>query len=100
MDTAIALLEDRILVAPEVLGEQVRPSGLVVQTAPPVVLEAVVLTVGPGRMTEQGVRLPMELKVGDTVLYRRGMGQEIKVGDAPYLVLREAEVLAVQVTEE
>ena len=53
-----------------------------------------VVVVGPGRVTDDSTRIPMELAVGDQVLYSKYAGTEYKDGDDEYLMLRESDVLA------
>ena len=55
--------------------------------------EGKVVAVGPGKLTDEGKRLPMELEVGDTVVYSKYGGTEFRDGDTEYLVLREDDVL-------
>ena len=58
-------------------------------------LEGEVIAAGPGRVTDDGTRLPMDLKVGDTIIYAQYSGTEIKDDDdEDLLVLRESDVLA------
>ena len=52
-----------------------------------------VVAVGPGKLTDDGVRLPMEVGVGDVVVYSKYGGTEYKEGDTEYLVLRDDDVL-------
>lgn len=54
-----------------------------------------VLSVGPGDRNEKGDRIPMDIKVGDTVLYAKYGGTEIKVDGSKLLILRESDVLAI-----
>jgi len=56
--------------------------------------EGEVVAVGPGRMSEDGKRIPMDLKVGDIVVYAKYGGTEIKVDDVEYMILRESDILA------
>ena len=55
--------------------------------------EGTIVAAGPGRLTDDGSRVPMELAVGDTVVYSKYAGTEYKEGDVEYLVLREDDVL-------
>jgi chaperonin GroES len=55
--------------------------------------EGTVVAVGPGKLTDDGKRVPMELAVGDTVVYSKYGGTEFRDGDIEYLVLREDDVL-------
>jgi chaperonin GroES len=91
---AIKPLEDRIVVQP-LEAEQTTASGLVIpDTAKEKPQEGVVLAVGPGRF-ENGQRLPLDVNVGDTVLYSKYGGTEVKYNNDEYLVLSARDVLAV-----
>ena len=57
--------------------------------------EGKVVAVGTGRVTEQGVRVPLEVNVGDHVIYAQYAGSEVKVDGNEYLILRESDILAV-----
>ena len=87
-------LEDRIVVKP---GEEVETtvSGIVIpDTAKEKPQEGEVMAIGPGRF-EDGQRVPMDVKVGDTVVYSKYGGTEVKVEGEEYLVLSARDVLAV-----
>ena len=56
--------------------------------------EGEVLAVGPGRVTDDGKTIPLEVKVGDKVVYAKYGGTEIKDGDDELLILRESDILA------
>ncbi len=56
--------------------------------------EGEVVAVGPGRATDEGSRIPMELTIGDRVIYSKFAGTEYKDGDDEYLIMRESDVLA------
>ncbi len=91
---AIKPLEDRIVVQPSE-GEQTTASGLVIpDTAKEKPQEGSVLAVGPGRF-EDGSRVPLDVKVGDTVIYSKYGGTEVKYNGEEYLVLSARDVLAV-----
>ena len=88
-------LEDRIVVKP-LEAEQVTASGLVIpDTAKEKPQEGKVLAVGPGRFDDKGVRVPVDVKVGDVVLYSKYGGTEVKYSGEEYLVLSARDVLAV-----
>jgi chaperonin GroES len=55
--------------------------------------EGIIVAAGPGRMNDDGNRIPMELAVGDLVVYSKYAGTEYKEGDIEYLVLREDDIL-------
>ncbi|EFL23985.1 co-chaperone GroES [Streptomyces sp. NPDC001700] len=91
---AIKPLEDRIVVQ-AVEAEQTTASGLVIpDTAKEKPQEGVVLAVGPGRF-EDGKRLPLDVSVGDVVLYSKYGGTEVKYSGEEYLVLSARDVLAI-----
>ena len=89
-------LEDRILVK-TLDAEQTTASGLVIpDTAKEKPQEGEVLAVGPGRFDDEGEkRIPLDVKVGDTVLYSKYGGTEVKYGGDEYLILSARDVLAV-----
>ena len=95
MAVSIKPLEDRIVVQ-TLEAEQTTASGLVIpDTAKEKPQEGKVLAVGPGRFDEDGEkRIPLDVQVGDTVLYSKYGGTEVKVDGEDLLVLRESDVLA------
>jgi chaperonin GroES len=87
-------MADRLVVKP-VEAEEVTKSGLVLpDTAKEKPQEGKVLAVGPGRMSEDGKRIPMDVKVGDVVLYAKYGGTEVKVEGEELMILRESDILA------
>jgi chaperonin GroES len=94
VSVSIKPLEDRILVK-SVEAEQTTASGLVIpDTAKEKPQEGNVLAVGPGRF-EDGQRLPLDIKVGDKVIYSKYGGTEVKYNGEEYLILSSRDVLAV-----
>ena len=88
-------LEDRIVVRP-LEAEQVTASGLVIpDTAKEKPQEGEVLAVGPGRVDDSGKRIPLDVSVGDKVLYSKYGGTEVKYSGEEYLILSARDVLAV-----
>ena len=88
-------LEDRILVRPEE-GEEQTASGIYIpDTAKEKPQEGTVLAVGPGRRSESGDLIPMDVKEGDRVVYSKYGGTEIKVEGEELLILSSRDVLAV-----
>jgi chaperonin GroES len=87
-------LEDRIVVKPSE-EEETTASGLVIpDTAKEKPQEGEVIAVGPGRF-EEGNRIPLDVKVGDKVIYSKYGGTEVKVEGEEYLILSARDVLAV-----
>jgi chaperonin GroES len=87
-------LEDRVVVRP-LEEEETTASGLVIpDTAKERPQEGEVIAVGPGRF-EDGNRIPMDVKVGDKVIYSKYGGTEVKIEGEEYLILSARDVLAV-----
>lgn len=87
-------LGDRIVVKPT-KRDEVTKSGIVLpDTAKEKPQEGEVVAVGPGKLTDDGKRLEMEIKKGDKILYAKYGGMEIKIDDEELLILRESDVLA------
>ena len=92
--TKIVPLADRLVVK-NVQQEEVLASGIVIpDTAKEKPQQAEVLAVGPGRVDEKGNRVPMEVAVGDIVVYAKYSGNDIKIDQEEYLILSEKDVLA------
>ena len=88
-------LADRLVVEPTE-REDVTASGIYVpETAKEKPQEGKVMAVGPGRRDEEGKRIPMDVAVGDRVLYAKYGGIEIKLEDKKVLILKETDILAV-----
>ena len=88
-------LEDRILVRPEE-SEETTVSGIVIpDTAKEKPQEGTVLAVGPGRYTDSGQLIPLEVQAGDRVIYSKYGGTEIKLEGEELLILSGRDVLAV-----
>ena len=87
-------LADRLVVRP-IEREEVTKGGIVLpDTVKERPQEGEVLAVGPGRLTEDGKRIAMEVKVGDIVIYAKYGGTEIKIEDEELIILRESDILA------
>ena len=88
-------LGDRVVVRPKE-KEEVTKSGIVLPgTAQEKPQEGEIIAVGPGRVLDNGTRLNVELKVGQSVLYAKYAGTEFKLDDEELLILREPDILAV-----
>ena len=95
MSVSIKPLEDRILVQP-LDAEQTTASGLVIpDTAKEKPQEGEVLAIGPGRVDDNGSRVPLDVKVGDKVIYSKYGDTEVKYAGEEYLILSARDVLAV-----
>jgi len=94
MTTKLQPLADRLVVKP-IQKEEMTKSGIFIpDTAKEKPQEGEVIAIGPGKMTDEGKRIPMELKVGDRVIYSKYGGSEIKIDDVEMIILRESDILA------
>jgi chaperonin GroES len=88
-------LHDRVLLRRIEEKEQVKGGIIIPDTAKEKPMEGEVISVGPGKMMEDGKRSPMDVKAGDRVLFAKYAGTEIKIDDKEYVIMREEEILAV-----
>ena len=87
-------LADRMVVKP-IEREEVTKGGIVLpDTVKEKPQEGKILAVGPGRLSDDGKRIAMDVKVGDTVIYARYGGTEIKIEDEELVILHESDILA------
>lgn len=88
-------LGDRLIIEP-IEQEEMTASGIVLpETAKEKPMQGKVLAVGPGARKEDGSRASVDVKQGDTVLYAKYAGTEVKIESKKYLILKESDVLAV-----
>ncbi len=87
-------LADRLVVRP-IEKEEVTKGGILLpDTVREKPQEGEILAVGPGRLSEDGKRIAMDVKVGDIVIYAKYGGTEIKIEDEELMILRESDILA------
>lgn len=88
-------LGERVVVKP-LASEEVTKGGIVLpDTAKEKPQEGEVVAVGSGRLLDNGTRVAIDLKVGDRVLFSKYAGNEVKLEDVEYLIMREADILGV-----
>ena len=88
-------LHDRVVVKRIEQGEQIRGGIIIPDTAKEKPQEAQVVAVGPGKLNDEGNRMPIDVKTGDRVLIGKYSGSEIKIDGEELVILREDEILAV-----
>jgi chaperonin GroES len=88
-------LADRVVVKATEESEQMRGGLYIPDTAKEKPQQGEIVAVGAGKVTDDGKRIEMEVKVGDRVLYGKYSGTEVTLDNEQYLILREADVLAV-----
>jgi chaperonin GroES len=88
-------LADRVLVK-AIEPEEKKKGGIIIpDTAKEKPQQGEIVAVGPGRLDEDGKRIPLEVKKGDKVLFGKYSGTEVTVDDEDYLIMRESDILAV-----
>ena len=94
MATKLQPLGDRVVIQP-LPKEEVTKGGIVLpDTVKEKPQEGKVIAVGPGKLADDGTRVAMEVKVGDTVLYAKYAGTEVKEEGEELIILRESDILA------
>ena len=87
-------LGERVVILPIEQDQTTKGGIFLPDTAKEKPQEGEVVAVGPGRVADDGARIPMELSKGDRVIYSKFAGTEYKDGDDEYLILRESDILA------
>jgi len=95
MSDTLKPLGDRVVVKPKARAETTRSGIALPDTATERPEQGDVRSVGPGRVLDSGTRAPLDIKVGDTVLFAKYGGTEFKLEDEDLLILTERDVLAV-----
>ena len=88
-------LADRIVVKPAVAEEKTRGGIFLPDTAKEKPVWGEVIGAGPGKIADDGKKIPMEIKVGDKVLYGKYSGTEVTLDGEEYLIMRESDVFAI-----
>ncbi len=95
VDVGLRPLGDRVVVKAST-REAVTKSGIVLpDTAKEKPQEGEILAVGPGKVLDNGKRTPLEVQVGQRVLFAKYAGSEVKVNDQEYLILRESDIMGI-----
>jgi chaperonin GroES len=97
MTVKLQPLADRVVVKPVPKEEKTKSGIYIPDTAKERPQEGDIIAVGPGRLTDDGKRIAMELKVGDRVIYAKYGGSEIKIEDQDLVIMRESDILAKKV---
>lgn len=88
-------LGERVVVKATPTEERTKSGIVLPDTAKEKPQEGEVIAVGSGRLLETGQRVPIDLKVGDKILFSKYAGNEVKINDVEYLIMREADILGV-----
>jgi chaperonin GroES len=88
-------LADRVLVEP-LEQTEVKKGGIIIpDTAKERPQEGKIIAVGPGRITDDGNKVNLEVAIGDKILYGKYSGSEVRLDDKEYLIMRESDILAI-----
>ncbi|MDH7515568.1 MAG: co-chaperone GroES [Bacteroidota bacterium] len=88
-------LADRVVVRPLEAEERTAGGLYIPDTAKEKPMQGEVVAVGPGKLGEDGKKLPMEVKVGDKVLFGKYSGTEVRIDGVDYLIMRESDIFAI-----
>ncbi len=92
---AIKPLSDRVVVKPSEAEEKTSGGIILPDTAKEKPQEGTVIAVGPGKVSENGTKVAMEVKVGNKILYGKYSGTEVTIDGVEHLIMRESDILAV-----
>jgi len=95
MVAKIKPLGDRVLVKPAEAKETKKGGIIIPDTAKEKPMEGEVVAVGPGKISDSGTRMEMDIKKGDKVLYGKYSGTEVKIDDVEYLIMSADDVMAI-----
>jgi len=88
-------LSDRVLVKPSEVKETKKGGIIIPDTVKEKPMEGEVVAAGPGKISDSGTRMAMDIKAGDKVLYGKYSGTEVKIDDVEYLIMHTDDILAV-----
>ncbi len=88
-------LADRVVVKPLEAAEKTKGGLYVPDTAKERPQQGEVMAIGPGRVTDEGTKIPIEVKIGDRILYGKYSGTEVTYDGVEYLIMRESDIFAI-----
>jgi chaperonin GroES len=88
-------LADRVVIKPAPAEEKTKGGIILPDTAKEKPVVGEIVAVGPGKVSDEGKKVPMEVKVGDKVLYGKYSGTEVTIEGDEYLIMREADIFAI-----
>ena len=97
MTVKLQPMGDRLVVKPTQSEEKTKSGIYIPDTAKEKPQEGKVVAVGPGKMTDEGKRIPMDVEVGDIIIYAKYGGSEIKLDDEELIIVHESDILAKKV---
>jgi len=94
-DFKIRPLADRVIVKPMAAEEKTKGGIILPDTAKEKPIEGTIIAVGPGRITDEGKEIKMNVEVGNKVLYGKYSGTEVNIEGEEYLIMREADIYGI-----
>jgi len=88
-------LGDRVVIKPKEREETTKSGIVLPDTAKEKPQEGTIVAAGPGRVQDDGTRVPLDVKVGDNVLYAKYAGTEYRIDDVDHLIVKESDILAI-----
>jgi len=89
-------LGDRVIIKP-LDSEEVSKGGIILpDTAKEKPQEGEIIAIGPGKIKDDGARIPMEVKVGDKVMFAKYAGTEIKLGEEKLMIMSQSDIMAIK----
>ncbi|MCJ7813003.1 co-chaperone GroES [bacterium] len=88
-------LEDRVVVKPAPPDEKLQGGIIIPDTAKEKPQKGEIVAIGPGKVSDSGEKIPMTVKVGNTILYGKYSGTEVTMDREDYLIIRESDILAI-----
>jgi len=92
-------LADRVLVRPIEEQEQKKGSIIIPDTAKEKPVQGEVIAVGPGKLNDDGKKVPLEVKIGDRILYGKYSGTEVEIDEQALLVMKESDIYAIVINK-
>ena len=92
-------LADRVIVRPIENQEQKKGGIIIPDTAKEKPVQGEIVAVGPGKLNDEGKRVPLEVKVGDRILYGKYTGTEVEIDEQTLLVMKESDIYAIVVNK-
>jgi len=92
-------LADRVIVRPIEDQEQKKGGIIIPDTAKEKPVQGEIVAVGPGKLNDEGKKVPLEVKIGDRILYGKYTGTEVQIDEEKLLVMKESDIYAILITK-
>jgi chaperonin GroES len=99
MTATLEPLSDRVIVRPIETNEVSKGGIILPDTAKEKPQEGEIIAVGPGKLTDKGMRMPMEVKLGDRIIFAKYAGTEVKLSDEKLMIMSQSDIMAIKPRE-